>query len=71
MVARVPVKDEVEGSNPSAGARVDERRKKLFCQRVLSSQIGLFYPSALSSEVPSSKVAVFRVLQNFQTIFLH
>jgi len=35
---------------------------------VLSSHIGLFFPLALSSEVPSSKVAVFRELQNFQTV---
>ena len=69
MVERDPVKIEVVGSNPTGGAKLDERRKKQSCQRVLSSHIGLFCPSALSSEVPSSKVAVFRVLQNFQIIF--
>lgn len=51
------------------GANFDERRKKLSCQTVLSSHIGLFCPLTPSSEVPSSKVAVFRELQNFQTIF--
>jgi ADP-heptose:LPS heptosyltransferase len=51
-------------------AKIDERRKKLSCQRDLSSRIGLFCPLSPSSEVSSSKVAVFRELQNFQTVCL-
>jgi len=57
-----------EGFN--SGARLDERRKKLSCQKDLSSHIGLFCPLAPSSEVSSSKVAVFRELQNSQTTYL-
>lgn len=56
-------------TSPLGGANFDERRKKLSCQTVLSSHIGLFCPLALSSEVPSSKVAFFRGLQNSQRLF--
>jgi len=52
------------------GAKLDERRNKLSCQMDLSSHIGLFCHLPSSSEVPSSKVAVFRGLQNFQTVCL-
>jgi len=38
-------------------------------QRVLSNQIGLFCPLAPSSEVSSSKVGVFPLVQNFETIY--
>ena len=57
------------GINTIVRARLDERRKKLSCQRDLSSRIGLFCPQAVSSEVPLLKVAVFRELQIPQTVF--
>jgi len=57
-------------TSPLGGAKLDEKRAKRLRQTVLSSQIGLFYPSAQGSEVPSSKVAFFRAVQNFQTIHL-
>ena len=34
------------GTCPIGGAKLDEKRTKQLRQRVLSSQIGLFYPSA-------------------------
>jgi len=59
------------GKHTIVRARWDERPNRLFCQRVLSSQIGLFCPKALSSEVPSSKVAVFRGLQSAGVKLFH
>ena len=70
MVEQEAVNFKVVGSSPTGGAKLDERRKKLSCQRDLSSRNALFYPQALSSEVSSSKVAVFRGLQNFQRVCL-
>jgi len=57
--------------SPSRGAKLDERRKKLSYQRVLSSHIRLFCPSALSSEVLTSKVAVFCGLQSAGVKLFH
>ncbi len=68
MVERPAVNRQVRGSSPRGGAKLDERLNWLSCQTVLSSQIGLFYPLTLSSEVSFLKVAVFRGLQAFKQL---
>ena len=60
MVERTTVNRLVVGSSPTRGATFDKRHKKPFCQRILSSHVGLFHHLSLSSGVSFSKVTVFR-----------